>query len=50
MKDTKIDYQAYRPAVMYLNGEYWGLYTLRESTDKHFLAFNNCLTNPTIWI
>lgn len=46
MNDTKIDYQAYRPAVMYLNGEYWGLYTLRESTDKHFLAFNNCLTNP----
>lgn len=46
MKDTKIDYQAYRPVVMYLNGEYWGLYTLRESTDRHFLSFNNGLPNP----
>lgn len=30
MKETGIDYQAYRPAVLYLNGEYWGIYTLRE--------------------
>lgn len=46
MKGTGIDYQAYRPAVLYLNGEYWGIYTLRESTDKHFLSFNNHLANP----
>jgi len=46
MKGTGIDYQAYRPAVLYLNGEYWGLYTLRESTDKYFLSFNNHLPNP----
>ncbi|NLM11154.1 MAG: hypothetical protein GX213_10370 [Clostridiaceae bacterium] len=46
MKETGIDYQAYRPAVLYLNGEYWGIYTLRESTDKHFLSFNNHLSNP----
>ncbi len=46
MKETGIDYQAYRPAVLYLNGEYWGLYTLRESTDKHFLSFNNNLPDP----
>lgn len=41
MKETGLDYQAYRPSVLYLNGEYWGFYTLRESTDKHFLAVNN---------
>ena len=41
MKETGLDYQAYRPAVLYLNGEYWGFYTLRESTDKHFLHTNN---------
>jgi len=46
MKETGIDYQAYRPAVLYLNGDYWGLYTLRESTDKYFLSFNNHLPNP----
>jgi len=36
-----IDMMAYRPAVLYLNGEYWGLYGLRESLtddyiDTHF--------------
>lgn len=41
MKETGLDYQEYRPAVLYLNGEYWGFYTLRESTDKHFLHANH---------
>jgi hypothetical protein len=29
---------AARPALAYLNGEYWGLHNLRESLDKHYLA------------
>lgn len=41
MKETGLEYQAYRPAILFLNGEYWGFYTLRESTDKHFLASSN---------
>ncbi len=28
--------QAYRPVVIYLNGEYWGIHNLRERYDKHF--------------
>ncbi|MCD8494891.1 MAG: CotH kinase family protein [Candidatus Pacebacteria bacterium] len=28
--------QAGRPAVVYLNGEYWGVYNLRERIDKFF--------------
>lgn len=44
MKEYGLEYQAYRPSVLYLNGEYWGFYTLRESTDRHFIA--SC--NPSI--
>lgn len=29
---------AYRPAVAYINGEYWGIHNIRESYDKHYLA------------
>ncbi|HNQ89905.1 MAG TPA: CotH kinase family protein [Verrucomicrobiota bacterium] len=29
---------AYRPTVLYINGEYWGIHNLRESFDKHYLA------------
>jgi rhodanese-related sulfurtransferase len=29
--------QDYRPAVLYLNGEYWGIHNLRERVDSHYL-------------
>lgn len=28
--------QDYRPAILYLNGEYWGIQNLRERYDKHY--------------
>ena len=30
--------QAYRPVALYINGEYFGLYYLREKIDKHFVS------------
>lgn len=35
--DTPLDTQAYRPAVVYLNGEYWGMYNLREKTTEDYV-------------
>lgn len=33
-----LDVQDYRPTVMYLNGEYWGIYNIRERQTQHYLA------------
>jgi hypothetical protein len=33
-----IDHQAYRPVVVFLNGEYWGIHNLREKVNEDFLA------------
>ncbi len=33
-----IDLMAYRPVVLYLNGEYWGVYGMREFFSKHYIA------------
>ncbi len=33
----RMDTQAYRPAVLFLNGEYWGIHNIRERYDKHYL-------------
>ena len=33
---TKLDIQAYYPVVVYLNGEYWGLYNLRPRFDSDY--------------
>ncbi len=38
VKGLDISVMAYRPAVAYVNGEYWGIHNLRESFDKHYLA------------
>lgn len=29
--------QAYRPVIVYINGEYWGLHNIRERLDRHYL-------------
>jgi gliding motility-associated-like protein len=33
--DLKVDERTWRPCVVYLNGEYWGVYELREKVDDH---------------
>jgi CotH protein/chitobiase/beta-hexosaminidase-like protein/type IX secretion system substrate protein/lamin tail-like protein len=51
-----IDLMAYRPTAVYLNGEYWGLYGIREFYTKHHLINHydveegniDMLVNPTL--
>ncbi len=41
VEDADLDYQAFRPAVMYLNGEYWGIHNIREKVNEHFIESNS---------
>jgi hypothetical protein len=36
VKDLNFDTQEYRPAIVFLNGEYWGIHNLRERYDKFY--------------
>ena len=38
VKDRDIDTQAYRPAVVFINGIYWGIHNIREKINEHFIA------------
>lgn len=38
--ELDIDKQAYRPAIVFLNGEYWGIHNIRERLDKHYIETN----------
>jgi hypothetical protein len=40
-----VDVQAYRPVVVYINGEYWGIHNLREKINEHY-AEDNFGVNP----
>lgn len=33
--DMNLDERTWRPCVVYLNGEYWGVYEIREKADDH---------------
>ena len=37
---VNIDYQAYQPAIFYLNGKYWGIQNLRERSEEDFVLAN----------
>jgi len=36
-----IDYEGYRPAVLFINGEYWGIHNIRERNKSDYLATNH---------
>lgn len=33
-----VDVQAYKPAILYINGKYWGIYYLREKVNASFVT------------
>jgi hypothetical protein len=41
VKDADIDIQAYRPSIVFLNGEFWGIHNVREKISEHYIASNH---------
>ena len=37
---THVNYMAYEPCIVYLNGVYWGVYGVREKIDEHYVSDN----------
>lgn len=35
-----VDVQAYRPVVLYINGQYWGIHNMREKINEHYVNDN----------
>lgn len=44
----ELDQQAYRPAIVYLNGEYWGIQNIREKVNEEFIAANHGIQEDQI--
>jgi hypothetical protein len=40
MRETEVNSQAYSPAVVYLNGEYFGVYEIREKANAEYFEEN----------
>jgi hypothetical protein len=39
-REMGLEVQAYRPALVFINGRYWGVYNLREKITKHYFENN----------
>lgn len=39
LDDVDVSKQAYRPALVFINGAYWGIYNIREKINRHYLAY-----------
>ena len=38
-KDLDIETQDFQPIIIFLNGEYWGVHTLRDKIDEHYINY-----------
>ncbi len=38
VNELDLETQAYRPSVVFLNGEYWGIHNIREKINENYLA------------
>ena len=48
VKDLSIDTQNYRPSVVYLNGEYWGIHNIREYFDERYFKNHYGVKDDTV--
>lgn len=40
MSSMDLEYQRFRPSVVFINGEYWGIHNIREKYDKYYFHYN----------
>lgn len=38
INETDVDCQAYQPTIVYLNGEYWGIYNIRDKINEDYFS------------
>lgn len=43
-----LDYMAFEPANLFINGEYWGVYNLREKVNEHYIAGNHGVDKDSV--
>jgi hypothetical protein len=46
--NTDMEYQDYRPAVVFINGEYWGILNIREKINEHFIKDNTGVNSDNV--
>lgn len=40
-RNTHVDYLGFRPSIVFINGEYWGIMNIREKINDHYIEDNH---------
>jgi len=48
VKKWDIDIQDYRPAQVYINGKYWGIYNIREKINRYYIASHHGINKDSV--
>jgi len=48
MLNTNVDQMAYEPCILYINGQYWGVYGIREKIDEHYVESGHNINSSEV--
>lgn len=48
LEDWDLERQLYRPAHLYINGDYWGIYNIREKINRYFIDDHHDIDKDSI--
>lgn len=43
-----VDYQEFQPAIVYINGEYWGIHTIRDRIDERYIEYTHNIDKDSV--
>ena len=43
-----IDYQEFQPAIVFINGEYWGIHTIRDRIDERYIEYTHNIDKDSV--
>ena len=43
-----IDYQDFQPVIVYINGEYWGIHTIRDRIDERYIEYTHNIDKDSV--
>jgi len=43
-----LDYQDFQPVIVYINGEYWGIHTIRDRIDERYIEYTHNIDKDSV--
>ncbi len=47
-KEMNVDYQDYRPSILFINGQYWGIHNVGEKLNEHYIESHYNINGDSI--